>query len=59
MPLDGGNAEKMIAKFGKAGVDHDHLAADLQREGAESFVKSWNELLGSIASKNVTLKATG
>jgi transaldolase len=59
MPVDGGNAEKMIAKFGQAGIDHDQLAANLQREGAESFVKSWNELLGSIASKNVKLKATG
>ena len=56
---DGGDAEKMIAKFGKAGIDYDQLAADLQREGTESFVKSWNELLGSIASKNVQLKATG
>jgi len=59
MPVDGGDAEKMIAKFGKAGIDHDQLAADLQREGAELFVKSWNELLASIASKNVRLKATG
>lgn len=59
MPVDGGDAEKMIAKFAQAGIDHDQLAADLQREGAESFVKSWNELLGSIASKNVRLKATG
>jgi transaldolase len=59
MPVDGGDAEKMIAKFGKAGIDHDQLAADLQREGTESFVKSWNELLSAIASKNVTLKATG
>ena len=59
LPVDGGDAEKMIAKFGQAGIDHDQLAADLQREGTESFVKSWNELLGSIASKDVTLKAAG
>ena len=58
MPVDGGDAEKMIAEFGRAGIDHDQLAADLQREGAESFVKSWNELLASIASKNVRLKST-
>ena len=59
LPVDGGDAEKMIAKFGQAGIDYKQLAADLQREGTESFVKSWNELLGSIASKNVTLKAAG
>jgi transaldolase len=59
LPVDGGDAEKMIAKFGQAGIDYKQLAADLQREGTESFVKSWTELLGSIASKNVTLKAAG
>jgi transaldolase len=59
LPVDGGDAEKMIATFGKAGIDYDRLAADLQRNGTESFVKSWNELLGSIESKNVTLRAAG
>jgi transaldolase len=59
MPVDGGNAEKIIARFAQAGIDHDQLATDLQREGAESFVKSWKDLLGSIASKDFTLKATG
>jgi transaldolase len=59
LPLDGGDAEKVIAKFAKVGIDHDQLAEDLQREGTESFVKSWTELLDSIESKNVTLKAAG
>jgi transaldolase len=59
LPVDGGDAEKTIARFGQAGIDYDQLAADLQREGTISFVESWNELLRSIASKNVTLKAAG
>jgi transketolase len=59
LAVDGGDADKMIAKFGQAGIDYDQLAADLQREGTESFVKSWKELLGSIASKDVPLKAAG
>lgn len=59
MPVDGGDAETTIARFGKAGIDYDQLAADLQREGTESFVKSWNELLDSIVSKSTPLKATG
>ena len=59
LPVAGGDADKMIAKFGQAGIDYEQLAADLQREGTDSFVKSWNELLDSIASKNVTLKAAG
>ena len=59
LPHDGGDAEKMIAKFTQAGIDHDRLAADLQREGTESFVRAWKELLDSIRSKSATFKAAG
>ena len=59
LPEDGGDAESVIAAFAKAGVDHEHLAADLQREGAESFVESWKDLLNRIGSKSATLKAAG
>jgi transaldolase len=59
MPRDGGNSEEMIAKFAKAGIDYEKLAIDLQREAAESFVKDWNELLASIASKSAASKAAG
>jgi transaldolase len=58
MPADGGEAETMLARFTQAGINHDQLAADLQREGAESFVESWNELLTSIRSKS-ELKVVG
>ena len=37
--------------FAEAGIDCDALAATLQDEGAKSFVKSWNDLMGVIASK--------
>jgi transaldolase len=57
LPFDGGDAEKVIAAFAKAGIDDDQLAADLQREGAESFVKSWKDLLDRIHSKQTALKA--
>lgn len=64
LPEDGGDCEEMLAKFAKAGVDIDALATRLQDEGARSFVKSWNDLLGVIASKSAllggpTLKAGG
>ena len=59
LPRDGGDAEKVIAAFAKAGIDDDQLAADLQREGAESFVKSWKDLLDRIGSKHAALKAGG
>ncbi len=59
LPEDGGDAEKVIAAFGEAGVDDQQLAADLQREGAASFVASWKDLLNCIESKVTTLKAAG
>ncbi len=57
MPVDGGDCEQVLADFGKAGIDIDALAAQLQKEGAESFVKSWNDLMEVIASKSATLTA--
>ena len=55
LPADGGDCEEVLARFAKAGVDVDALAAQLQDEGAKSFVKSWNELMAVIASKSADL----
>ena len=46
LPADGGDCEEVLAQFAKAGIDVDALAAQLQDEGAKSFVKSWNDLHG-------------
>jgi transaldolase len=51
MSADGGACEAVLDQFAKAGIDVDALAAKLQEEGAKSFVSSWNELMGVIASK--------
>jgi transaldolase len=56
MAADGTASENTLKQFAQAGVDVDALAARLQDEGAKSFVKSWNELLGVIQSKSATLK---
>jgi transaldolase len=56
MPTDGGNGEEVLAGFEKAGVDLVALAAQLQREGADSFIKSWNGLIAGITSKSEELK---
>jgi transaldolase len=56
MAADGGDCETALAQFAHAGVNVDALAAQLQDEGAKSFVKSWNELLAVIASKSAALK---
>jgi transaldolase len=58
MPEDGGDAEAVIAEFERAGVDVDAVAEQLQREGAEAFVKSWNDLLERIAAKSEALAAS-
>jgi transaldolase len=56
MAADGGDCEGVLAQFAKAGINVDALATQLQDEGAKSFVKSWNELMGVIASKSDALK---
>ena len=45
-----------LGQFAQAGINVENLAAKLQDEGAKSFVKSWNELLGVIASKSTELR---
>ena len=57
LPADGGDGEKVLAEFAKAGIDIDALAARLQDEGAKSFVSSWNELMYVIAAKSAALKS--
>lgn len=56
MAADGGNCEEVLAQFASAGIDIDTLADQLQEEGAESFVKSWNSLMTVIASKGAALE---
>jgi transaldolase len=55
LPADGGRCEEVLARFQDAGIDLDELAARLQSEGANSFVKSWNGLMDVIASKSAAL----
>ena len=59
LPADGGDCEEVLAQFAKAGIDIDALAAQLQDEGAKSFVKSWKELMTVIASKSAALREDG
>lgn len=55
MAVDGGDAEAVLARFAEAGIDVDALASKLQKEGAQSFVKSWQQLLQRIADKSAAL----
>jgi transaldolase len=55
MPADGDGCDDMLASFGDAGVDLAALAAKLQRDGASSFVRAWNDLMTRISAQSMSL----
>lgn len=57
MPGDGGDAEAVLARFAKAGVDVNALAGQLQRDGAQAFVKSWQALMQRLDERSGTVTA--
>jgi transaldolase len=59
MPIDGGDAAAVLREFAHDGIDQAQLAAQLQHEGAESFTKSWRNLMDVIASKSAALAGAG
>jgi transaldolase len=48
-----------LARFTAAGIDLDATAAELQVNGAASFVKSWTSLIDRIAQKVGSAEASG
>jgi len=56
LPADGADCEEVLGQFAKIGIDVNELAAQLQKDGAKSFVKSWNQLMAVITSKSAVLK---
>ena len=52
LTADGGDAEATLARFAQAGIDVPALATQLQKEGADAFVASWDELLTCIGAKS-------
>ena len=59
LPANGSDSEEELARFADAKIDVDALSRQLQDEGAKSFVKSWNDLLGVISSKSTLLTRAG
>lgn len=51
LPPDGGDAETVLADFVAAGIDHELLASELQRQGTAAFTRSWTRLMRRIAAK--------
>ncbi len=55
----GGAAEQTLFAVSRAGIDIEAVGAKLQKDGAESFVKSWHELLDVIGKKSQTVATAG
>jgi transaldolase len=49
---DGGNSAEVLLEFTRHGIDPETLARKLQEDGATSFVASWKDLMGVIATKS-------
>src|SRR5512135_427769 len=56
LPADGEDCEEVLTRFQQAGIDLDDLATQLQRDGAEAFDRSWNDLMECIRSKSEVLQ---
>jgi transaldolase len=56
MRRDGDDCESVLAEFAEAGIDTGALAEQLLKEGIESFIKSWNELIESTTFKGIELE---
>ena len=59
MPPEQPDVEDVIREFAERGIDVDALGAELQNDGAKSFVRSWNELMGVITAKGAELARVG
>lgn len=57
LPADGGDSAATLREFEAAGVDLHALAAKLQKQAAEGFVASWNDLMAHIDEQTRALVA--
>ncbi|PZR91307.1 MAG: transaldolase [Candidatus Nephthysia bennettiae] len=55
LPADGGDGDQVIARVAAAGMDVPALAAQLQSDGASSFLSAWEDLMRSIEVKTALL----
>jgi transaldolase len=55
MPADGGEADELLSRFAEAGIDTQALAAQLQSDGAKSFVDAWNHLMERVDVQHASL----
>ena len=55
LPADGGDADEVLKEFAHSGVDTGALAAQLQQEGAKSFVSAWDDLVDRIKAQSAAV----
>jgi transaldolase len=58
LPVDGGDADAVIAGYRQLGIEAAALALQLQREGAGAFQKAWDGLLAGLERKRAQLDET-
>ena len=59
MPTETAAADAVLQRFAAVGIEMEPLARQLQKEGADSFVKSWNDLLAAVTRKSRALAGAG
>jgi transaldolase len=59
MAEDGGDAESVLMRFAEAGIDTNAVATQLLREGTQTFITSWRELMQRIVDKRDALANAG
>jgi transaldolase len=57
LSADAVDADQTVAQFESRGIDVQGLAARLQREGADAFVDSWEDLMQKLAGKATKVSA--
>jgi transaldolase len=55
MPADGGDCESVIDRIVQSGIDIADRAALLQKEGEQSLIESWIDLMTVLASRSAEL----
>jgi transaldolase len=55
LPADGGDADDVLKEFANSGVDTTALAAQLQQDGAKSFVTAWDDLMDRIKAQSAAV----
>jgi transaldolase len=57
LAADGGDADATLARIGQAGIDAGALAAELQVQGRDAFITSFDQVVERVGGKMQALRA--